>query len=161
MKNLFLIFFVIAAFRYTAHSQSNIFEYSYDQNGNRIIRELILEEIPEEDFAESEASFTFKKRITEEKEDQKSDSTLADTSIVFNKDFIVSVYPNPTFGLVNIESSSDGLVTVINSQGASVKKLNITKGITKIDLNQLDPGTYYIVANSNVSNLYWKVVKIN
>ncbi len=68
---------------------------------------------------------------------------------------IITLYPNPTNGNVNINSREDINVVVYNSVGDSVLK---TKSST-LDLKDLPHGIYFVTINTNRSSKTIKLIK--
>ncbi len=77
--------------------------------------------------------------------------TLLDGSILYSKvvdnnrkNNLLSTYPNPTSGMLMINSNAQQTVTITNSYGMLVMKVNVKKGKTTINLSSLSSGMYYI-----------------
>ena len=75
----------------------------------------------------------------------------------------ISVYPNPTDGLIYIKSNTslnNCSVRVENLTGSKVfdKKLNIGSGITTIDLTRNANAVYNIIINQNGKELRYRIV---
>ncbi len=59
----------------------------------------------------------------------------------------VMLYPNPTYGLFNLEINSNNKlakVEVFNSTGVLIKKINVDTNLTEINLASNNPGIYFI-----------------
>lgn len=63
----------------------------------------------------------------------------------------VTVYPNPTSGVLNVEAGENFQATVYNYQGQVVMRNNISNG--QIDMSELSSGVYFVEirTNNNVS----------
>ena len=63
----------------------------------------------------------------------------------------VSVYPNPTSGILNVEIGENFNATIYNYQGQVVMRNNISNG--QIDMSKLSSGVYFVEirTNNNVS----------
>ena len=63
----------------------------------------------------------------------------------------VSVYPNPTSGILNVEIGGNFNATIYNYQGQVVMRNNISNG--QIDMSKLSSGVYFVEirTNNNVS----------
>lgn len=73
-----------------------------------------------------------------------------------NTNVLSGVYPQPFIDLINIEAKRDIQFQVINLLGRKVAEGKLVNGKNVIDLNQLNPGLYYIVTNEGS----FKIVKI-
>jgi hypothetical protein len=77
----------------------------------------------------------------------------------FERDALFMIYPNPSKGIINIKSDSDGDFQVINQLGQVVKtfkvKLNV---INTIDLHDLTDSMYFI-KDVNHSKSYKIIIK--
>lgn len=132
-KTLIGLFFLLA-FPPTSNAQTPI-GYSYDAAGNRVKREIVLSR-------NSRRS----QRLT--------DITEA---------YILSVSPNPTQGLVHIESQDlhdkEFEITVYNAAGNQVCKATMSQGSADIDLSQKDNGIYLMTVIAKGIKRSWKIVK--
>jgi hypothetical protein len=64
----------------------------------------------------------------------------------------VSIYPNPTYDFVTINSSkSFETASVYNINGQLIKQIEINE-LTKIDLSELESGVYFIRPSSSALN---------
>jgi hypothetical protein len=72
---------------------------------------------------------------------------------------VVSVYPNPTKGLVtfNLSSSTSTPFTITNNIGQVVKAGNFTKSTT-LDVSDLDNGVYFVNITQNNQNINTKII---
>ena len=64
------------------------------------------------------------------------------------------LYPNPTSGIVNIDTDTDGDILIINQLGQIVKKFTIKANIlNQISIDELTEGTYFVkgVKGINIS----------
>lgn len=87
--------------------------------------------------------------------------TLDVTSAVVIENGMVSVYPNPTTGMLNISGVEDGnRIRVFNSMGVHVSEFISRKGIETITLDNQASGIYFIVISNNdkISSTH-KVIK--
>ena len=75
----------------------------------------------------------------------------------------VSVYPNPTTGMVNISINdlgfTHGTVKVVSAYGAIIKTQTITYKEANINLQDYNPGFYFIIIDYNGNTITNSVVK--
>lgn len=114
-----------------------IVNYSYDAIGNRIKREIVLSRSMENNF----------KPLTE---------TLSEKSI--------SIYPNPTDGLLKIsisgwETTDKCKFTVYSLKGSLIQEISVMSSITEIDLGNETNGVYLLNIELNESKSTWKIIK--
>ena len=73
--------------------------------------------------------------------------SITHVHLAFDNSLIITTNPNPTTDKVFIEYShelSDCMLSLINSNGIEVKKLQITGLVTEIDLSGFSKGIYYL-----------------
>ncbi|MGQ7944929.1 T9SS type A sorting domain-containing protein [Flavobacterium sp. WC2509] len=71
----------------------------------------------------------------------------------------LSIYPNPSQGIINVESDSNGDYLVVNQQGQIVKTFKIEANvINTIDLQNLNDSVYFIKEISNTNNKSSKLI---
>lgn len=56
----------------------------------------------------------------------------------------ISVYPNPTDGLIVIDIPENGVLTIFNAMGMVAEKLSAARGILKLDLSHYPKGLYVV-----------------
>jgi hypothetical protein len=67
-------------------------------------------------------------------------------NISFETSAVFVVYPNPSNGIINIESNFEGDFQLINQLGQKIKDFRILSSIVnEIDFGNLSNGIYYIV----------------
>lgn len=76
---------------------------------------------------------------------------------------VVRIYPNPTTGIVNIETGkgtgTKTEITVINSLGAEIyHRKNVDAAQFQIDLSNQVNGIYFLMINSNGQKTFKKIV---
>jgi hypothetical protein len=69
-----------------------------------------------------------------------------------------SVYPNPGKGVFNVNSLSDGNLSVYNSIGTIVFFKNCQEGQSELDLEQLEDGIYYIRLDGQSGSMLKKIM---
>ena len=59
-------------------------------------------------------------------------------------DDLLRLYPNPTTGMVTIESSQATAITLIDIYGRKVVQMRVDTGHTSLDLSRLPRGIYFV-----------------
>ena len=118
-------------------SSQTIVNYTYDAAGNRIKREIVL----------SRSMENTEKPLTE---------TLSRKSI--------SIYPNPTAGLLKIsisgwETTDKCKFTIFSLKGALNQEIQVSSSVTEIDLSDESDGMYLLNIELNESKSAWKIIK--
>ena len=72
-----------------------------------------------------------------------------------NNEVAFVLYPNPAEYYITIESIKDAEVKIYSVNGQMLSQQNISEGINKIDLSNLNSGMYFISVNDTMV----KVVK--
>jgi hypothetical protein len=65
-------------------------------------------------------------------------------TVEVNNSFNISVFPNPTFTTITIETPTTGSITIINSSGQQLLRQEITEPTTTIDVRGLKSGVYFV-----------------
>ncbi|MEP7266661.1 MAG: T9SS type A sorting domain-containing protein [Saprospiraceae bacterium] len=73
---------------------------------------------------------------------------------------LVQIYPNPSTGILNIESQQAGKYEIIDMKGQSLNKGVISKGISKLNLSILSSGNYSIKIKYPYQEVVYKWVKV-
>lgn len=68
-----------------------------------------------------------------------------------------SIYPNPFNSEITINSPNDDHIEIRSISGTLIDSFSITSGVTKINLNYLNNGVYFISSYEN--NQIIKIVK--
>ena len=148
MKTKIIISIVLLFLVTKVSAQQNAVQYLYDNAGNRIQRNIIvlLGKAPSILQQESEAVAV------------PSTETIA--GITFK------IYPNPTEGLVIIQSDENfsllenKTVVVYDMNGKIVLEKQFNNLEERIDLSKEDPGTYFLkISASNGYKAEWNIVK--
>lgn len=118
-------------------SSQTIVNYTYDAAGNRIKREIVL----------SRSMENTEKPLTE---------TISSKSI--------SIYPNPTAGLLKIsisgwETTDKCKFTIFSLKGALIQEIQVSSSVTEIDLSDESDGMYLLNIELNESKSAWKIIK--
>ena len=79
-----------------------------------------------------------------------------------NKGFELSVYPNPTQGILNLkfEESSNSVIQVqlLNGSGQLVLNQNLSSTTNQIDLSNLPKGIYFLNVSNNERRELKKII---
>ena len=84
-----------------------------------------------------------------------------DTDIPENTDSQITIYPNPSTGLVFVEGSDLTQISVFNLMGQEVRRIHAQGPATRIDLSDMPDGVYIIKAFSESGTSMVKIMKIN
>jgi hypothetical protein len=85
---------------------------------------------------------------------------IAITDVVENSSrTAVTIYPNPSTGVINIEGAALSTVTVLNSLGQTIMKV---KGTSTIDISKFLKGLYFVQLSNNKNEIIMtsKIMKI-
>ena len=131
---------IITALLLTAISTTAQVRFGYDSAGNRITREIVLQ--------------------------QKSVPERIDTPMFHEilSEHTVKIYPNPTDGLLTVEISSVQNVdtwdiSVYDISGQIVMKTTVASTIANVDLRNNANGIYLMHIVINGENTTWKIIK--
>ncbi|HEY6143809.1 MAG TPA: T9SS type A sorting domain-containing protein [Flavobacterium sp.] len=69
------------------------------------------------------------------------------------------LYPNPTTGILNIESNIEDNFTVFNQLGQVVKTVKVNVGTNKVNLENLVDGVYFLKNKSGENQVIKKIIK--
>jgi len=75
---------------------------------------------------------------------------------------LVSIYPNPTSGMLYIETTSetqDALIELYNVAGGCMVRERASGNTVQLDINHLKPGVYFLRVNSGTSIQSFKILK--
>ncbi len=97
-------------------------------------------------------------------------ATDKDCQGIYQQEIFISenafIYPNPTFGVLNIfvgGTEEKIAMNLNNLSGATIKKIDLTVGETReveVDLSSIPQGTYIININSTTVSQSFKVIKL-
>ena len=133
--HLFMMFFLLSI---ASFSQS--FEYTYDNAGNRIHREVV-----------------------EMRSMNNNDTPASPINSQFGE-MSVSIFPNPTAGLLGVEithlpDGAVGSLQLFNIQGAELYNKQGVAVSNPVDMSSLPAGQYLLVLQVNDKKKEWCVVK--
>lgn len=117
----------------------NKIKYSYDDAGNRIKREIVLNTTRAVEVSTSV--------FTEE---------LAQRG--------VKIYPNPTQGqlvieISDVEKAKSSSLSVLNLKGQTVARVMVISNITNLDISSEPSGTYILQIRIDDVLSSWKIIK--
>lgn len=137
MKKITLLFLCFFLMKFI--SAQTDFEYSYDANGNRISRQEITLKTMES-----------------------GDNGKEDGTVYFSGDATIKVFPNPTKGYIQIESSEElesSLVIVYDLGGRTVLQKNISGIYGDIDLSAEPAGKYLMIIGNEIDRKEFVIIK--
>ncbi len=85
--------------------------------------------------------------------------TVDFTDVAEHTTNIVSIYPNPTNGVLNINTSNNSLIKLFNINGKLINTTIAQSSVTIFDLSNLENGIYFIQVENNGIITTQKVVK--
>jgi hypothetical protein len=136
-------------------AQSNVkYKYDYDASGNRIKREIVIELLKNNVVDSLKNIYPNLNNIeTFNNESEENNVNL------------LNIFPNPTFGKVNIITNSSNQnpsdLIIINSTGQILLQEKITTTEYVFDLNNYAVGYYIFKITSAKNTGVWKIVKQN
>ena len=138
MKKYFLLLLLVLCICGNLHSQG--LKYSYDEAGNRIKRELVVEPIS---------------NPIKPTQSKSSD-------IMKEKD--IHIYPNPTEGMLRVEivglMDDDNCSLMISDiTGRTVLTCNVSMQMTDLDISAQPKGIYILSVTLNGGTDAWKIIK--
>ncbi len=140
MKRLFLLVAMVLFALQGLYAQTQ-YEYTYDDNGNRIVRQV----------------------ISLIRSAQTPDEKVSDQQTIVLSEENVNIYPNPVTDVLKVEIDAELEeefdYVVLDLQGKEVVKGKITSNRIEIDLAMLAPGSYILHVYSQTTKTQWKVIK--
>ena len=141
---------IITAFLVATSTFGAKTSYDYDKAGNRIKRWLIVEEVV------NMTEMTF--RMSESEETTEVENEIKDD------DVSISVYPNPTIGVVNvdipaIDESGSNTLFLYDAKGETVLSRKRLRNSNTIDFMNTPNGIYILKLNINGAEKSYKVIK--
>lgn len=138
---LFLLTFTVIGFSTTIKAQQIQYEFTYDDAGNRIKREVVFLN-NKRDTSQSSPTLT---EYTKTSDTDSKEQILKETTSLKGYDYVV--FPNPTTSSVMLQITKDfqkGNVQLLSLSGGVVyKSANVTSGM-EIDLSS-EPAGHYIL----------------
>lgn len=133
------IMLLLAAVPFIAFSQSKV-RYSYDNAGNRVKREIVVNT----------------KSVSDDSTPEYYSEMLAEKDI--------RIYPNPTRGHLKVEvvgwdSADQCLLRLYNSAGQQVLSTRAGSSYTELDISSRSNGLYILHITLNGKETAWKIIK--
>ena len=121
----------------------NTYEYTYDNSGNRLTRQIIY----------------LKSAQTNDKSEK-----VEKTATVLGNNTFVSIYPNPTSGMLKLNigehfRDQSGSYVLMNSTGTIIESKHNLNVLETIDLSALPQGIYILRLTVDDETAEWKIVK--
>ena len=125
IKQISFVFLFIISGTIFLSAQTNI-SYSYDSNGNRYNRKVLV-------LKSAEAS----------------DTTQAEEGVRLNlEEIVLTAFPNPTMGEITITASDNieqGVIYLYDLSGRSIMTREFSGNAASIDLKNQNPGQYLMI----------------
>lgn len=142
---LFFLFGLFLMSSIATMAQNNTLNFAYDNNGNRILRELVFEEIRNVESFKKEYALTA------------NTNNLLDT-------LDVKLFPNPTYGQFHIQIADTLPDTKIKAvlmtvSGNIISEKLVTSDRMEFDLSNQADGIYLLQLLFSENNRVWKIIK--
>ena len=153
MKSIILIFLMTCIFL----SVNAQVEYTYDIHGNRISRHIVSVKLDSSDFKTIDSTFNITDElVTNDFITYEISNYLDDTQI--------SIYPNPTKDIVNIDitgenASENNKIFIYSMNGQLIEQRTETDNRMQIDLSSLPQGTYIMIIETDKFKYKQKIIK--
>ena len=136
-----------------ACAQNTRFSFTYDLNGNRTARSIIVLKSNENEIGNDAVADYYD-----------SSENCEDAGIDTFDGINMSIYPNPTCGSIILSTDISQHNQPINASllslsGNLLENKTITVSETEFNLNGYSPGVYFLVINCQNENHVWKVIK--
>ena len=140
-KKLHSIAVVMLLSALPALAQNTIY-YSYDAAGNRVRREIVLNQQNAPQHPAPSAYYTDR----------------------LSADYRIKIHPNASDGIVRIEvlsngGSCEGTVTTYNASGMKVQACNVEDGNAYVNLVDSPKGVYILHVDIEGKTTDWKIIK--
>ena len=143
--------------------------YTYDENGNRVSRTLIVEELQARSvYFPSFYSVNPNSSVPEQAlAGATEDELIAELETIPEEGEVTTfIYPNPNKGLIKIDISNMPLnskseIRLYDLYGTELKIVKNIERHTEIDISQFRDGIYILRIKINERLFDWKVIKSN
>jgi len=153
MNNKVILIFGLLSFLFLSKAFSQEIKYEYDENGSRVLRDVII------------LKQTNNYSTPQDSSSKNIDSTLAQTNVI-EASFAgnnVKIYPNPVKYdlIVEIEniSGKKAEINVCDVFGKYIEKVQVVDNRTLIDFSQKAMGTYLLKMTIENKSDVWKIIK--
>jgi hypothetical protein len=85
-----------------------------------------------------------------------SDNCAGTSSIETSSQFSLNIFPNPAYSTLNIESSKNDIIKILNSLGKTVQVQKVEKGMNTLSIDILENGIYIIVTENGITQKFIK-----
>lgn len=137
---------------HSSSAQNKVYEYDYDDSGNRISRTVVYLRTTQSGGSSADASI---KQQTVQKNPDGVKGELTSTSI--------SLFPNPTSSMVQVRFEKSGIQTeearILNANGQVLYREQNLSGNFLLPFNDLAAGTYFIWLKINGKVERYQVVR--
>ena len=153
-----LLFYGLTIFLLSPETWAQTVNYEYDAAGNRILRTKIIKltqlgsntNSPVSDGSDTEA-ISDQARV-----EIRHDDLLGERK--------VTIYPNPTQGLIRIEFQGYGVIKdarllLFNMQGKLLRQINKAEPSNTLDLSSYPAGMYILQMIEGKAKSEWKIIK--
>ena len=132
-------------------------EYTYDIHGNRISRHIVSVKLDSSDFKTIDSTFNITDELVT------NDFTTYEISNYLD-DTQISIYPNPTKDIVNIDitgenASENNKIFIYSMNGQLIEQRTETDNRMQIDLSSLPQGTYIMIIETDKFKYKQKIIK--
>lgn len=139
LSNIIFAFFIVSST--SIFSQPGPIEYHYDRSGNRVEKNVVLLRMKSDG---SEGTNT------------KSHKELGD--------YLISVFPNPTKGAIEIEVENfdpqfDASLSIFSQSGKLILTKEELNPSNLFDLTDNSAGVYFLTIHSKEESNTWKIIK--
>lgn len=76
-----------------------------------------------------------------------------------NNELIISLYPNPVKDNLNLELSEASRLKIANLNGQVLKDIPLSAGSARLDLSELQSGTYLVIVQNETDQKVYRIVK--
>jgi flagellar hook protein FlgE len=162
-----LLFLSILISSISLYSQYSYFEYTYDASGNRTQRKVIIITPTPPQAAAAVVPDTARQEVvasTPAPDSTQSFKTEDATIVKTNSTtlLIADVYPNPTYGIVNVMISEQGTFTGVlyNMEGKAVMQEALNSGQNMMDLSNVGDGQFILrITSADGRTQEFKIIK--
>jgi hypothetical protein len=142
---------------------SQTVEFGYDANGNRLSRELVVEQLQANTVSLPDIN-TKSLNSTEDAKTTESEESKQDSITPEDEKIITVVYPNPTKGLIGIDITNlpENSVNELELYDLSGNEISVIKNFsyhTEIDMSGYNNGIYILRIKIGKKTSDWKVIK--